>query len=92
MEAQPLEQVGDVLLVSRQPIQRLSHHHVEQPGAVCATVKLAAAYNNSKGNEDWSKWTPQGDISMMITNPKAIEGFELGKSYQVEFLPVDPNG
>ena len=70
-------------------VKEIVNHHVQEPGAVCATVKLAAAYNNGKGNEDWSKWTPQGDISMMITNPKAIEGFELGKSYQVEFPPVE---
>lgn len=71
-------------------VKEIQHHHNGSPGTDQATtIKLAAAYNSGKGNEDWSKWTPQGDISMMITNPKAVEMFELGKSYKIEFTPVE---
>ena len=70
-------------------VKEITHHHRDQPGEACATIKLSAAYNNGKGNEDWSRWTPQGEISMMVTNPAAIEAFELGKHYQIEFSPVE---
>ena len=70
-------------------VKEITHHHTTTPGDQCATIKLAAAYNNGKGNENWSKYTPQGEISMMVTNPSAIAAFELGKSYQIEFSPVD---
>lgn len=70
-------------------VKEITHHHTAAPGEQCATVKLAAAYNNGKGNENWSKYTPQGEISMMITNPDAIAAFELGKTFQIEFSPVD---
>lgn len=70
-------------------VKEIINHHVQTPGNVCVTVKLAAAYNDGKGNEDWSKYTPQGEISMMITNPPAIAAFELGKSYLIEFTPIE---
>lgn len=67
-------------------VKEIVHHHngaqgTDQP----VTVKLAAAYNNGIGNEDWSKYTPSGDITMMITNPAASDFFELGKQVYVDF-------
>ena len=71
-------------------VKEIVHHHNGQAGAdQPVTVKLAAAYGNGKGNEDWSKYTPQGDISMMITNPAASEMFELGKHFFIDFTPAD---
>lgn len=59
-----------------------------QPNACLAELKFMAAYNDGKGNEDWSKWTPSGEIKMMVTNPRAIEAFELGKEYELTFAPT----
>jgi hypothetical protein len=39
------------------------------------TVKLIANNQKEGDNIDWSKWTPSGSISMMITNPSAFEFF-----------------
>lgn len=64
------------------------HHH--QTDAVQAEVRLGAVYGTGKENADWSKWTPSGEIKMMITNPAAIEQFELGKEYFVDFTPAKP--
>lgn len=70
-------------------VREIHQHHVTDPNAVSATVKLAPVYDDgTKQNADWSKYTPQGEISMMITNPAAIEQFELGKSYFVDFSPA----
>lgn len=72
-------------------VKEKTHHHngamgVDQP----VTVKLAAHYNDGKGgNEDWSKYTPSGDISMMITNAAASDFFELGKRVYVDFTAVE---
>ena len=41
------------------------------------------------GNEEWSKWTPSGELSMSITNPAAIAEFEVGKDYYLDFTPCD---
>lgn len=70
-------------------VKEVTHHHNGHPGDQPATVKLSAVYGDGKGNEDWSKYTPQGEISMMITNPKAVEFFELGKKVYVDFTPAE---
>jgi hypothetical protein len=46
-------------------------------------------YGNGEANKDWSKWTPSGELKMMVTNPAAIEKFELGKEYYLDFTPAD---
>jgi hypothetical protein len=39
-------------------------------------------------NKSWSKWTPSGSLSITITNPAAIDQFEKGKAYYLDFNPV----
>lgn len=51
-------------------------------------VKLAPVVG--PGNEEWSKWTPGGSVEMHINNPAAVEKFEVGKDYFVDFTPVEP--
>lgn len=41
------------------------------------------------GNESYSKWTPSGSLSMLITNPGAFSQFELGKEYDILISPRD---
>lgn len=69
-------------------VSSVQHHHQQGQAAdaVCATVAMAPVYDEA--NKDWSKWTPQGQISMTITNPAAIEALELGKQYFVDFTPA----
>lgn len=50
-----------------------------------ATVTLAPVYGDNAENADWSKYTPSGKIEMCITNPAAIEQFELGSEYLITF-------
>lgn len=66
-------------------VKSIDHAHV--PQGVFATVKLAPVYGDA--NKEWSQATPQGEIVMSITNPGAIEQFELGRAYMVEFTPAD---
>lgn len=55
----------------------------------CAEITLRAVWGDGKGNETWSKATPQGELRMMITNPAAIDQFDLGKSYYLDFTPAE---
>ena len=67
------------------------HHRVTgDPSAVNVQIKLSAAFGTylkglPEGNRDWSKYTPSGDLSITITNPAAIEQFELGEVYSLTF-------
>lgn len=67
-------------------VTSIQHHHTQDPNAVCAEVKLAPVYGDE--NKPWSQYTPQGAIAMTITNPTAIEFFELGKPYMLDFTPA----
>lgn len=33
--------------------------------------------------------TPSGSIEMLVDNPKALEQFQIGKQYYVDFTPAD---
>jgi len=39
-------------------------------------------------NARFTKATPWGEIKMGIDNPKALEQFQVGKQYYVDFHPV----
>lgn len=54
-----------------------------------AEIRFHAVYGTGEENKSWSKWTPSGELKMMVTNPSAIEAFELGKSYFLDFTPAD---
>jgi hypothetical protein len=75
-------------VAARFKVAEIKHVDVGNGGS-CAQFKFSAVYNDGKGNESWSKYTPQGEITMTITNPIAIEYFKLGKTYQVEFNEID---
>lgn len=62
--------------------------------SVVATVKLQPCFGSHPGgdseeNKSFSKWTPQGSIEMTITNPAAIDFFELGAPYYIDFVRAD---
>lgn len=67
-------------------------HHIptSKPEDACAQVSLMPVYDSASApeNKSWSRWTPGGLIQMTITNPAAIEKFELGKDYFVDFIPA----
>lgn len=64
-------------------VKQILNLHVPLLNDVCAEVVLSPVFGDE--NADWSKYTPQGEIKMMISNPKAIEQFELGGEYFVDF-------
>lgn len=67
-------------------VTEIKHAHVSGDG-VFAEVKLAPVYGEE--NKPWSKHTPQGEIKMAITNQAAVDKFEIGKSYYVDFTPAE---
>jgi hypothetical protein len=42
-----------------------------------------------KGNEEWSKYTPGGELKLYINNPAALEQFVVGKDYYLDFTPCE---
>lgn len=40
-------------------------------------------------DQSYSKATPTGEIRMQVDNPQALQQFELGKAYYVDFSRAD---
>lgn len=54
-------------------------------------VELSAVMDEA--NKAWSQYTPQGSISLTITNPEALSRFAVGAHFYVDFTDapaVDP--
>ena len=70
-------------------------NHAATPGPdPYATIILMPVFGSyadgdNETNKSWSKYTPSGKIEMSVTNPAAIEQFEQGKAYFVDFTPAE---
>ena len=54
------------------------------------TLKFGAIYDTStEDNKRFCKATPSGTFEMMVDNQDALDKFELGKFYYVDFTPAD---
>jgi len=75
---------------AKMKVMAITPFHSSDPNGVCAEVRLMPVVNDGNAeNATWSKYTPSGDVRLTITNPAAIDAFELGKSYFVDFTPAD---
>lgn len=53
------------------------------------SVTLQAVTGTSEENKTFWKYTPSGKIEMEIDNEVALNGFEVGKEYYIDFVPVE---
>lgn len=54
------------------------------------TAKLRAVYGTAEENADFTKYTPNGNIEVSITNDAPADGvFVPGKNYYVDFTEVE---
>lgn len=60
----------------------------KSPDNSSAVVNLMAVTTGSTENESWSKYTPSGQLQMVISNPAAFEQFEQGKEYFIDIQPA----
>ncbi|QLE54840.1 hypothetical protein [Nostoc sp. TCL26-01] len=51
-------------------------------------VELYPVVNTSDENKEFWKATPDGKLEMTITNPNAVDFFEVDKEYYLEFSEV----
>lgn len=55
---------------------------------VNGVVKLRAVSGTDEDNKQWSKWTPTGELSMVITT-EAWTQFEPGQEYMLDIYRPD---
>ena len=73
---------------AKMKVMAITPFHSSDPNGVCGEVRLMPVFNDSPENKTWSKYTPNGECRMTITNRGAIDAFELGKEYFLDFTPV----
>lgn len=69
-------------------VTQITNHHVASPSEVSAEVKLQAVHQGND-NEGWSRWTPNGELKMTITNPAALEQLGLGDKFYIDITPAE---
>jgi hypothetical protein len=52
-------------------------------------IALSPVTGGSEENKQFWQYTPSGSISLNVTNNAALEKFEIGKEYYVDFSPTD---
>jgi hypothetical protein len=52
-------------------------------------IEMSAVYTGSPEDNSYASATPSGSIKMTVTNPEAIDKLPVGKSFYVDFTPVD---
>ena len=53
-------------------------------------VVLTPVYGaDGTDNGQWSKWTPQGELKMTITNESAYDALKVGKEYYLDFTEAE---
>jgi hypothetical protein len=68
---------------------KMTCESIEKTDAETRAVRLRPVTSDSPENASWSKYTPWGDVTLGITNPAAYDAFEVGKTYWVDFTPID---
>ena len=48
-------------------------------------VKFGAVTADTEENKTWSKYTPQGEVTLTVTNPDAFGAFVPGTEYLLTF-------
>lgn len=64
------------------------HSHQGGDSIYCEITLIPVWTGEDGANASWSKATPNGRLTMGITNPGAIDQFELGKFYFLDFTPA----
>lgn len=53
-------------------------------------IKFRAVYDDGiEENKRFAKATPTGTIEMQVDNPKALNVFDIGDGFYVDFVPVE---
>lgn len=51
-------------------------------------INFAPVYSGSEENKEFFKATPGGEIRLFVVNAAAMEQFELGQEYYIDFTPA----
>ncbi|WP_213238983.1 hypothetical protein [Citrobacter braakii] len=53
------------------------------------TIHMSPVTADTTENKEWSKYTPFGQLQMLVSNPAAFEQFEEGKEYYIDIQAAE---
>ncbi len=69
------------------------HRHLELPEGEpqFEDLYLRAVYSDDPDSENhiWSRWTPDGEIRLTVSNPNMFGKFVVGDEYYIDFTPAE---
>ena len=68
--------------------QRIEPSKVAGEDNAKVILTAVTVYNDGEDKAEFWKYTPSGEISLWISNPAAVNVFEVGKKYYVDFSEV----
>ena len=82
----PGEKEKAEMVRAKMKVMAIQPFHSGDPEGVCSEVRLFPVFNDSPENKTWSKYTARlASAGLVITNPEAIDAFEVGKEYFLDF-------
>lgn len=71
-------------------VDHIIHTHYSKDGPPYSVVHLVTQYDESiPEDQRFQKATPTGRMEMQIDNPAALEQFVPGKTFYLDFTPVE---
>ena len=52
------------------------------------TINMSPVTADTEENKSWSKYTPGGQLQLVVSNPAAFGQFEQGKEYFIDIQPA----
>ena len=59
------------------------------PDSKTVTLQPVFGGDDDAANKQWSKWTPSGELRLTITNPEIFPELVIGRTFFVDFTPVE---
>ena len=63
--------------------------NVDKVGDVQEDILLTAVCDGNPENQSFNKYTPYGELKMMVDNPELKGFFVQGKEYYLDFIPAE---
>lgn len=72
-------------------VAKYGYQNMPTVGPQQEEVTLNAVYGSVGENQSFSAATPNGTMTIMVTNPAVLGTFALGSEYYIDLIPVEAN-
>lgn len=74
---------------ARFTLQSIEQHATHADDECLCNVRFTAVTASNEDCKSWSKYTPNGELTMTITNPGALSALSVGQDYLLDISPAN---